>query len=361
MGLIFSSWASRIPSIKDKFGFNEAELGAVLFMLPLGALSALPISGWIVDKFSSKKISFLSLFFYSCSLYSVAAVDSVGLLSTMLFLFGFLGNMSNISMNTQGLSIQKLINKPILSGLHAMWSVGAFSAAAFTGWMMRLHFSSDQHFMVIALLGVISSLSLYFFLVDDLAHDQPPKIFVLPTRGLLLLGFICFCVAMSEGAMADWSSLYYRMTLKDISLASTTGYTAFAFSMAIGRFLGDRLMSMVGYKKLLMINGSFIIFGMAIALLFKLPITVIIGFSMIGLGVSSVFPVVYIMASKSKTMAPAAALAEVSSVGFTGFLLGPPIIGFIAHEVGLRLSLVIVILLGMIILLLTQWLKESSD
>jgi MFS family permease len=131
--------------------------------------------------------------------------------------------------------------------------------------------------------------------------------------------------------------------------------------MAVGRFLGDRLMKMVGYKKLLMINGSFIIVGMSLALVFKLPITVIIGFSMIGLGVSSVFPVVYIMASKSKSMAPAAALAEVSSVGFTGFLLGPPIIGFIAHEVGLRLSLVVVILLGMIILLLTQRLKETAD
>ena len=361
MGLIFSSWASRIPSIKDKFGFNEAELGAVLFMLPLGALSALPISGWVVDRFTSKKISFLSLFFYSCSLYAVAAVNSPAQLSAMLFVFGFLGNMSNISMNTQGLSIQQKVNKPILSGLHAMWSVGAFSAAAITGWMMRLKLSAEQHFLLIALLGIIVSVSLYFFLIEDLAHDQPPKIFVLPTKGLLLLGFICFCVAMSEGAMADWSSLYYRMVLSDVNLASTAGYTAFAFSMAIGRFLGDRLMNMFGYKKLLMINGLFIVIGMAMALMFTFPITVIIGFSMIGLGVSSVFPVVYIMASKNKSMAPAAALAAVSSVGFTGFLLGPPIIGFIAHEIGLRLSLLVVILLGMIILLLTQWLKESSD
>ena len=361
MGLIFSSWASRIPSVKDKFGFNEAQLGAVLFMLPLGALSALPISGWIVDKFGSKKISFLSLLLYSCSLYSVAAVGSSIGLSISLFLFGFLGNMSNISMNTQGLSIQDLINKPILSGLHAMWSVGAFSAAAITGWMMKLNFSTDQHFMVIALVGISVSMCMYFFLIEDLAHDHPPKIFVLPAKGLLLLGFICFCVAMSEGAMADWSSLYYRMVLKDINLATTAGYTAFAFSMAIGRFMGDRLMNYMGYKKLLMLNGLFIIIGMLLSLLFEFPVTVIIGFSMIGLGVSSVFPVVYIMASKNKSMPAAAALAAVSSVGFTGFLLGPPIIGFIAHEIGLRLSLVIVILLGMIILLLTQWLKEQKD
>jgi MFS family permease len=361
MGLVFSSWASRIPSIKDKFNFDEAELGAVLFMLPFGALAALPISGWIVHKFGSKQISFVSLFVYSISLYCVAAVDTPTFLSIALFLFGFLGNMSNISMNTQGLSIQHLLNRPILSGLHAMWSVGAFSAAAVTGWMMHWRFSVDQQFLLITILGVVVSIVLYFFLVEDLVHEQPPKIIVLPTKSLLLLGFICFCVAMSEGAMADWSSLYYRMILNNVNLETTTGYTAFAFSMAIGRFIGDRLISHLGYKRLLMMNGFFITIGMTLALVFEIPLTVIIGFSLIGLGVSSVFPVVYMVASKNKSMAPAAALASVSSVGFTGFLLGPPIIGFVAHEIGLRLSLLIVIALGAIILLLTQWLKSDSD
>ncbi len=151
------------------------------------------------------------------------------------------------------------------------------------------------------------------------------------------------------------------MILNNVNLETTTGYTAFAFSMAIGRFIGDRLISHLGYKRLLMMNGFFITIGMTLALVFEIPLTVIIGFSLIGLGVSSVFPVVYMVASKNKSMAPAAALASVSSVGFTGFLLGPPIIGFVAHEIGLRLSLLIVIALGAIILLLTQWLKSDSD
>lgn len=360
-GLIFSSWASRIPAIKDYFSFNEAELGAVLFTLPLGALSALPLSGWIVHKFGSKKISFFSLIFYSISLISISISTSITALSIALFLFGFIGNLANISMNTQGLSIQKLLNKPILSNLHAMWSIGAFLAAAIGGWTMKVDFTTSVHFLIIAFIGMISCFSLIKWLVKDQQHDQSQKIFALPTKELTLLGLICFCVAMSEGAMADWSSLYYRMALQDLQKISTTGYTAFAFSMAIGRFLGDRLVLALGYKRVLAINGLFILVGMSLSLVFQSPLIVIIGFSMVGLGVSSVFPVVYILAAKSPSMAPSAALAAVSSVGFTGFLVGPPIIGFIAHETGLRIALGIVALLGFTIWMLTFRIKSAHN
>jgi MFS family permease len=357
-GLIFSSWASRIPAIKDHFSFNEAELGAVLFTLPLGALSALPFSGWVVQKLGSKRISIYSLLLYSISLYFISTANTVTALSVALFLFGFIGNLANISMNTQGLAIQQILDKPILSKLHAMWSIGAFLAAAISGWTMKLDFTTSAHFIMIALMGLLSCLSVYKFLVKDQENSQPQKIFVLPTRGLILLGFICFCVAMSEGAMADWSSLYYRMALKDLQKISTTGYTAFAFSMAIGRFMGDKLIQLFGYKRVLKLNGLFILIGMSIALVFQSPVTVIIGFSLVGLGVSSVFPVVYILAAKTTSMAPSAALSAVSSVGFVGFLVGPPMIGFVAQQTGLRLGLGIVSFLGLFIWLLTFKIKK---
>lgn len=357
-GLIFSSWASRIPAIKDNFSFNDAELGAVLFTLPLGALSALPFSGWIVQKLGSKRISIFSLILYSLSLYSISKAFNVTSLSVALFLFGFIGNLANISMNTQGLAIQKILNKPILSNLHAMWSIGAFLAAAISGWTMKLNFTTSAHFIMIALLGLLSCSAVYKFLVQDQETSEPQKVFVLPTKGLMLLGFICFCVAMSEGAMADWSSLYYRMALKDVQEISTIGYTAFAFSMAIGRFMGDRLIQLFGYQRVLKLNGLFILIGMTIALAFQSPITVIIGFSLVGLGVSSVFPVVYILAAKTTSMAPSAALSAVSSVGFVGFLVGPPMIGFIAQQTGLRFALGIVAFLGLFIWMLTFKIKK---
>ena len=357
-GLIFSSWASRIPTIKDNFDFNEAELGAVLFMLPLGALSALPLSGWVVHKVGSKLISIISLVLYAMSLFSISIIKTVPQLSAVLFFFGFIGNLANISMNTQGLSIQHTLGKPILSSLHAMWSVGAFLAAAITGFTMQWKVDVQIHLGFIAIIGLASSVLLGGSLVKDHQHDEPQNIFVLPTKSLVLLGLICFCVAMSEGAMADWSSLYYRMSLHQTQKVTTAGYTAFAFSMATGRFLGDRLVQALGYKKVLKLNGLFIFIGMLLALSFQSPVSVIIGFAFVGLGVSSVFPLVYTLAAKDKSMAPSSALAAVSSVGFTGFLFGPPMIGFVAHETGLRMALIIVAFLGFMIWMLTYRIKE---
>lgn len=361
-GFIFSSWASRIPQVKDKFSLNEAELGAVLFMLPLGSLAALPFSGWLVHRLGSRFMSIASTLTYSVLLYLIASASTVYMLSCVLFGFGLLGNFGNISMNTQGISIQHQINKPILSSLHAMWSIGAFSAAAVSGWTMRMGYSTSIHFLIVSLIAaVIIIVGAFHLIPDEGLGDETSKVFVLPNRKLMLLGIICFCVAMSEGAMADWSSLYYRQILHQLNTISTTGYTAFAMCMAAGRLAGDRLVQSFKHATVLKANGLLILVGMTLSLSFDLPLTVMIGFALVGFGVSSVIPIVYMLAAKSKDMAPSAALAAVSSVGFTGFLVGPPLIGFIAHEIGLRMALVIVALLGAIIFLLSKKVRTGNQ
>ena len=194
---------------------------------------------------------------------------------------------------------------------------------------------------------------------DAQRSDEQQKIFVLPNRGLILLGVICFCVAMSEGAMSDWSSLYYRQVLHALTSSTTAGYTSFAFCMALGRFTGDRFIHAFGHSRVLKMNGLLISLGMSISLFIQHPLWVIIGFACVGFGVSSVIPIVYMLAAKSKSMPPAVALSAVSSVGFTGFLVGPPIIGFLAQGLGLRLALFILVILGIMIWLLAF--KARSD
>jgi MFS family permease len=359
-GLIFSSWASRIPDVKDMFALNEAELGAVLFMLPLGALLALPVAGWVVQRLGSKQASVGSIFLYIVLLFLISKAHSVLSISIILFLFGIIGNFANIAMNTQGLSVQHQLKKPILSGLHAMWSLGAFLAAAITGWTMSAGWSMEMHFGVISIAAAVVALFFSFSLIKDAAVEHPQKVFALPNRGLLLMGFICFCVAMSEGAMADWSSLYYRQVVHELSKVSTVGYTAFALCMALGRFFGDRLLQAFGYSTVLKLNGILVCIGMSLALMINSPGAVIIGFALVGLGVSSVIPIVYMLSAKSKSMAPSAAIAAVSSIGFMGFLFGPPIIGFIAQETGLRIALSIVAFLGMMIWSLSIRMKTDQ-
>jgi MFS family permease len=362
LGMVFSTWASRIPDVKDRFRLSEAELGGILFMLPLGALAALPASGWLVQRWGSRQVSAVVLVLYGFFLFLTGISDNLEVLAISLVLFGMLGNLANIAMNAQGIAIQQIMGKTILSSLHAMWGLGAFAAAAVSGWMMHLDIEVGIHFAWIGAVASASALLFYFFLVPDpTATGEKQQVFVLPGRGLLLLGLICFCVAMSEGAMADWSSLYYRQVIHALHTSSTAGYTAFALCMTMGRFAGDRLLQFLTHSQLLRINGLLILSGIFLALVFPLKWVVIIGFALVGLGVSSVFPIVYMLAAKSKSMSPSASLAAVSSVGFTGFLLGPPMIGFVAEETGLRMSLWIIAVLGLLIILLAFRVKESVE
>lgn len=359
LGFVFSSWASHIPDIKDKFSLNDAELGSILFMLPLGALCSLPFSGLLVAKIGSRWMSILSLIIYVLTLVGISLADTTLLLSVVLFLFGMFGNFGNISLNAQGISIQHYIKKSILSSLHAMWSVGAFTAAAFTDWMMEENRTMQEHYFLIAIVIILVVLPLFFSLVKDPEQsNENQKIFAWPTKALLLLGLICFCGAMSEGTMADWSSLYYRQIINQPHVVSALGYTAFALFMSIGRFVGDPLIERWGHGTILKANGILIAVGMFTALVSTIPALVMGGFALVGLGVSSIFPVVYILASKEKSMLPSAALAAVSSVGFIGFLVGPPVIGFVAQGVGLRMALAIVILLGSFIVMMASRYKE---
>jgi predicted MFS family arabinose efflux permease len=253
-------------------------------------------------------------------------------------------------MNTQGLGVQKKMDKPILSSLHGLWSVGALCGAVIGGWSMRRGWTTPEHFTWVASACILVALAMYFFLISDEPQASgTQKLFTWPGRALLLLGLICFCTAMCEGAMADWSSLYYRQVQDAPGKVSTTGYTAFTFAMAVGRLMGDRIIQRLRYRKTLMLNGLLIAAGLGLALGIQVPVAVIIGYAMVGLGVSSVIPIVYMIAGKSAVMAPAAALATVSTIGFTGFLFGPPLIGFIAQETGLRLALVTVLVLGLVI------------
>ena len=360
-GLVFSTWAARIPSIKDHFELNEAQLGGLLFMLPMGSLVALPFAGWSVHRFGSKIVTGIAAIGYGILLLLISHANEVWQLSVLLFFFGFAGDILNISMNTQGLSVQHILQKPILSSLHAQWSIGALAGAVIGGWSMRNNQTTQQHFLIVSVAAMAITLWMFFYMVKDHQHaESGQKLFTWPDKALLLLGLICFCTAMAEGAMADWSSLYYRQTLTEPGKVSTTGYTAFTFAMAIGRLMGDRLIQFFRYRNTLIFNGILIASGLTLALSWQVPFAVIVGYALVGLGVSSVIPIVYMIAGKSKNMAPSAALATVSTIGFTGFLIGPPVIGLIAHETSLRLALGLVVLLGLIIVFLAGKVVSSN-
>jgi MFS family permease len=355
MGFIFASWASRIPVYKNQFHLNEAELGTVLFMLPLGSFIALPFAGWSVDRFGSRIMGVISTSGYGLALYALSQTQTSFSLSVMLFIFGFVGDTVNISMNTQALDLQTAYRRPILSSFHALWSLGALSGALLGGWTLKTQIDTEMHFLMVAIaVGALCFWSWFYLMPHDGRKEKGKKLLALPDRSLLVIGAVCLCCTLCEGAMADWSALYYNQVKVDATTISTTGFTAYVLMMAMGRFSGDRLVIAMGYRKVLILDGIFVAGGMALALALKQPWLVIAGFGLVGFGVSTVIPIAYTAAAKSETMKASVALAAVSTIGFTGFLIGPPLIGFIAHEIGLRAALALVILLGIVIIVLAR-------
>lgn len=351
-GCLFSSWASRIPTVKDRFHLNEAELGAVLFMLPIGSFIALPFAGWWVSKFGSRFTTTLAALCMSVLLITLGFCNTVAQISVTLFAFGFFADTMNIAANTQALDVQDIYQRPLMSSFHGLWSLGAMTGAVTGGWMMKINAGMNAHFLGLGIPSIILSIIFYFYLVNKDQVKTSAVIFAWPDKSLMLLGAICFCCTLCEGAMADWSSLYYRQVLQDAGGVSTTGYTAFTLTMATGRLIGDRVIHWLGNRTVLIGDGLLIAGGLALALGVQNPVAVIAGFSMVGLGVATVIPIVYTLAGSNKKMSPSVALAAVSTVGFTGFLFGPPVIGFIAHETGLRLALVLVLVLALVIVVL---------
>jgi MFS family permease len=346
-GLCFASWASRIPDIKLKLGLSDAGLGAVLFALPIGLMLSLPLSGWAVTRFSSKTMVTIAAVGYPLMLVLIGTVSATWQLAAVLFCFGVFGNLYNISANTQAVGVESLYQRSIMATFHGIWSLAGFSGAAIGTFLIAQGIEPLHHFLLICMASlVVVLLAQGYILPNDKQPEQKQPFFAKPDAAILKLGLIAFGCLVCEGTMFDWSGVYFQKVVGAPKEMVTLGYTVFMATMATGRFLGDRLVTRFGIQRMLQISGIIISSGLAVAVLFPTIELATAGFFLVGLGVSSVVPLVYSAAGKSKTMSPGVALAAVSTIGFLGFLIGPPLIGFIAELSGLRWSFTIIAFIG---------------
>jgi MFS family permease len=347
-GLCFSSWAARIPSIQQELRLTDAGLGTVLFALPIGLMVSLPLAGWLVARFGSRIIVTSAAILYSCTLPFIGFAQQTWQLMSVLFMFGLAGNLLNIAMNTQGVGVETIYKRSIMASLHGIWSLAGFTGAAVGTFMISRQISPYFHFLIISGVALTIVLCAWSYTLTADANtniDQP--IFAKPDKSLLNLGIIAFCCMICEGAMFDWSGVYFQKVVKARDAWIGAGYTAFMSTMAAGRFIADWMVTRFGIKKILQVSGVVIATGLLTAILFPQIGTSMAGFILVGAGVSSVVPLVYSAAGKAKKVSPGVALAAVSTIGYLGFLIGPPIIGFIAEASSLRISFVLIALLGL--------------
>lgn len=351
-GLCFASWASRIATIQQKMGLTDAALGAVLFALPVGLMVSLPLSGWAVTRFGSRALLTIALTMYGLVLIGLGSVTQVYQLVICLVLFGVAGNATNISVNTQAVATETVYKKPIMASFHGLWSLAGFTGAAIGTLMIGKNILPQPHFILISVITITAVLISRRYLHLDKSHDNSGPVFVLPDRSLVKLGLIAFCSMICEGAMFDWSVIYFKKIILAEQAWIAAGYTAFMSTMALGRFIADKFAERFGLKLTLQLSGTLTSIGLLTAVLFPVLPAAIGGFLLVGFGVSSVVPMVYSAAGKSNTMLPGAAIAAVSTISFVGFLIGPPVIGFLAGAFTLRVSFTFIAVMGACVVLL---------
>jgi MFS family permease len=360
-GLCFSSWASRIPSIQQSLHLSNAALGAVLLALPVGSLAGLPFSGWLVTRFGSKRIATNALLLYSFLLILIGTAQTVPLLVASLILFGMAGNISNIAINTQAVGVEAKYGRNIMASFHGMWSLAGFAGAGIGAFMIGQSLLPFHHFIIITALILCGlAFSFPYMLPNEVKAAASSRLFVKPDGMLMKLGIIAFFCMICEGAMFDWSGIYFQHVVKADPNWIGAGFTTFMLTMATGRFLADRVVHVYGFTRTIQLSGLLIATGLAIAVIFPSLPMALFGFFIVGFGISSGVPLVYSEAGKSGTVAAGNALAAVSSIGFLGFLAGPPLIGMVAGIFSLRISFMIIGIIGILIILIAAQKRKAS-
>lgn len=362
-GLGFASWASRIPTIKTALGLSEAELGTILLMLPIGQLITMPLSAALVNRFGSKVVLPIAAIIYALILIPIALSPNAWYLGASLFLYGVAGNLCNISVNTQGVLAEDLYGKSIMSSFHGAWSLAGFTGALIGLLTINFGFNTITHFMVIVTLLIVNILWNKSFLIseENKTETGAKKTKYKPDGLIIQLGIIGFFSMATEGAMFDWSGVYFHDVVHAPEKLVTLGYASFMIMMATGRFIGDYIISKFGRQRTLQGSGILMFVGMLSSVIFPNLWVCTLAFMLVGLGVACNVPTVYSVTGKHKTIPAGVALAMVSSISFLGFLMGPPLIGYVAELFSLRYSFALFSIFGFLMFIMTSRLKVFKD
>jgi MFS family permease len=359
-GICFASWASRIPDVKMQLGLNDAEFGGMLLFLPLGSFIGIPISGSLTSLYGSNRMLKIAAVLYPVALIMLGLATNTWQLGICLFFFGMAGNLYNVSVNTQAVVLVKSFEKSIISTFHGFWSLAGFAGGLVGGFFVAKDMSVLSQFIVIAGVSYLFLVFAHSYLLQSEKNKQSlTKMWNKPSPLMLQFGFIALSNMICEGMMFDWSGVFFQDVAKVSNELRTIGYISFMACMTTGRMFADKLITYWGARKQLMLSGLLVTIGLIIAVSVPSLIVSAIGFMFVGFGVSSVIPTIYGSVGKSAAPGQASiALASVSSVGFFGFLIGPPIIGFLSQGIGLRWAFLTVALLGLVTFIQAYRLKK---
>ena len=351
VGFLFGNWATLIPFIKQKFELNDAQLGLLLLSLPLGATSMNPFSTYFINRFGMRNTTVVGLILLAATYVIPVSISYLPLVVLSLIIVGMCLSVTNVAMNTCVTSLEHQYKINIMSTCHGMFSAGLMFGSIAASILQGMQILPTYQMGAIGFIIII----LVFLLRPTILSIHEEKItesggakFILPKGALLLMILISLCTNVTEGTMADWTAVYMKDIVQTDAYFIGWGLAGYSMFMALGRFLGDALIPRFGGNNIIRAGGVIVALGILMAIFLPYTITTIIGFTMVGAGVSCAAPVLYGSAARVPGMAKGAGLATMNTFSMAGFLAGPVIIGFISKSVNLPFAFSLVAVLAII-------------
>lgn len=360
-GIGHGTWAPRLAEIKVQIGASDGELGLSLLMMGFGALIGMPVAGALTGRFGSKAVSTATALGHGLVFPLMAFAWSWFSLGLAMMLYGLLIGSLDVAMNVQATEIERRKEKPIMSSFHGVYSVGDMAGALLTGLLASLAIGLAPHFLLAAAVLLIVGLGgCWTMIVDRKAEPSSGPAFVRPSGILVLIGLIAFAALVTEGSVGDWSAIYLTEYQSADTQTAAMALTVFALAMATMRFLGDHLVARFGPFIMLQASGALAATGLLITLLAGNAAIAIVGYGIAGIGIATLFPVALSIAPRFSGLSASASIAAVATLGYGGFLIGPPVVGLVADQIGLPLALSLVVALGATILPLAWLVSRRS-
>ncbi|WP_100915801.1 MFS transporter [Pseudoalteromonas spongiae] len=363
-GLLFGAWASRVPFIKESFGFSEMQLSALLLLLAFGAISSFAVAGSMADKVGASKLSFWLCILYPFPFALISLSENILLLAISLFLFGWVHGAMDVSMNSWGTSIEKQSKKILMPFFHAMFSFGAGLGAASGVLAATYHTALFTHFIIVSFLVIPICWWLrkhkHLSAVDGVNKVKKAS-FSFPKGSLLVVAMVAFSCALGEGAMADWASIYMSSEINSSHAQAALAYTVFSIFMVLTRLSGHKIIEILGIVNTVRLCSISSMLGALLLVVINNTYVSLFSFSLLGIGYAILMPLAFSKAAKINENNAGAAIASIAMFAYGGMLLGPVLIGVLAEFLSLKTAFYTFVITSIFVLICSNYFKEEHE
>jgi MFS family permease len=335
-GLVIGAWAPKIPFFSQALGLTELMLGVMIFVFGVGSLVLMPIAGMQIARYGSRRVVEVTTLLFIPTIVLVTLVDNIWTGAIAIFLFGGLTGAMDVAMNANAVEVERNMRRSIMSSCHAFWSLGGLCGAA-TGGFLIASLGVTGHVLLLAAVCVVLFVVARPMILADAPHpsDEPVKAKLPMTPLPWLIGTIALFCMIPEGTVLDWSALYLRNELNATTEMSGFAFAAFSFTMAVCRFAGDFVRDRFGAVNTLRFCGVAAIVGLVMAGQSNSVTLALIGFAITGIGISNMVPIAFSAGGNIPGLAPGVGLSVVTTMGYSGILFAPSLIGLVAEHTSL--------------------------